>query len=98
MNEIDLETMETYYLTFGSQYAVEAHPNWKKAHPNGYVVVVAPNELAARALAFGTFGTAWSMIYHSSEFNPLDEEHQRWYPKGKLGVIISTIDLIGAPR
>jgi hypothetical protein len=52
--------MSTFYVTFGQQYRHEAHPTFPKAHPDGWVTVVAADELAARSLAVERLGTAWS--------------------------------------
>jgi hypothetical protein len=55
--------MSTFYVTFGQQYCREPHPTLPTAHPDGWVTVVAADELAARRLAVEWLGTAWSSIY-----------------------------------
>jgi hypothetical protein len=55
--------MREFYVTFGQQYHHEPHPTFPKAHPDGWVTVVAADELAARRLAVEWLGTAWSSIY-----------------------------------
>lgn len=92
------ETLETFYVTFGSQYSIEAHPFWEKAHPEGYLRILAPDELSARAMAFGLLDQRWSMIYTEAEFNVDGEEAQRWYPRGELGLIVSTVAMVTVPR
>jgi hypothetical protein len=69
--------MPEFYVTFGQQYHHKPHPTLPQANPDGWVTVVAADELTARRLAVNWLGTAWSSIY--------DEEPDRaLFPLGEL--------------
>lgn len=55
--------MKTFYLTFGVQYAREVHPSGSHVHPDGYVVIKAPEYDIARDLAVQLYGKQWSDLY-----------------------------------
>jgi hypothetical protein len=77
-----LENQE-FYVTFGSQYSHEQHP--QDMHPNGYVVIEAPNEMVARGIAFANFEGRWSMLYTKEEFfSDGQESVDHWYPMGEV--------------
>lgn len=80
-------------VTFGSQYAREAHPRVAWAHPDGWleIEVVGHDDDPARAadiareFTFDTLGLAWSFDYTPAQWER-DAEHTRasWYPLGVL--------------
>lgn len=70
-----------FYITFGSQYRHEEHPNYSDAHPDGWFTIHADSEAEARDLAFARFGSHWSFLYPEEDF----ETH--YYPRGELGVL-----------
>lgn len=55
--------MAAFAVTFGQQYKREPHPYFGKAHPDGFVVIVAPDWDTARRMAFDNLGQAWSFMY-----------------------------------
>jgi hypothetical protein len=73
-----------FYVTFGQRYAREPHPTFPAAHPDGYVVIVAPSEPIARAAAFSAFGTAWAFIYERPP-------EPRFAPRGELARLVASI-------
>lgn len=74
------ETLD-YYVTFGSKYRTKAHPTFPKAHPYGYIRVVAESVGQARAIAAMELGHNWEFIYGS-----LAELKPELYPLGELAV------------
>lgn len=79
-----------YRITFGMQYDHEPHPQFSEAHPNGWLAILAPDELIARHAAIAALGTTWSSIYH-----PVDDGYPRGnghdnYNRGELGYIEAT--------
>lgn len=78
-----------FYVTFGVKYRHHAHP--QGMHPDGYVIIVAPDEDRARMMATIQFGTNWSFIY-----DHLDVERERFHPQhysqGVLGVFYAPDD------
>lgn len=77
--------LETFYVTFGDQYRREPHPYFPGAHPDGYLKVMAQDEVAARLLCFRMMDSKWSMIYPEAEFWEDPEDVAKWYPLGELG-------------
>lgn len=79
-----------YYVSFGVQYATEAHPSFasgrvpamRYAHPDNWIEVEAPTELAARQLVNRTLGNnAWSNMYDEAGWQAIsDSDRARWYP------------------
>lgn len=69
-----------YYVTFGSQYTPrnERHPNYDKAHRDGWVVVEAASYEQARAEVVRRLGTRWSMLYGTDGWEP------EYFPLGEL--------------
>jgi hypothetical protein len=74
--------LEKFYVTFGVQYSYEPHPILDFAHPDGWMLIEAPNYNAARAVTFMIAGDKFSMIYTEEEF-PQADIH-RFYPRGEL--------------
>jgi hypothetical protein len=93
--------LQNFYLTFGVKYRREAHPHWEGADPDGWVLITAPDEPAARALAQEYLGMYWSMLYPGTHFT--EELNKRmYYPKGTIATIsadgaTSTVEGVGAP-
>jgi hypothetical protein len=67
-----------FYVTFGDKYRREEHPEFKKAHPDGYVALEADNYLQARNTAILWFGRYWSGLYRWEELQA------KMYPLGQL--------------
>lgn len=90
-----------FYLTFGVKYRHEVHPHWEGADPDGWVLIEALDEPAARALAQQYLGMFWSMLYPDTHFT--EELNKRmYYPKGTIATIsadgaTSTVEGVGAP-
>lgn len=80
------ELNKKWYLTFGVQYSREPHPTWPGAHPDGWVVILAPTEPAARELAIAHFKLHWSMLSPDAYF-PVELNKQKYYPRGELAVL-----------
>ena len=55
--------LQEFRLTFGIRYAHEEHPLFPKAHPDGYVAVLAPTYEAARSLVITRVGHQWAFLY-----------------------------------
>ena len=53
--------MESFYLTFGSQYP----------HSDFWVRIDAPDYETARRAAFEVFDRRWSMVYSAESFKPV---------------------------
>jgi hypothetical protein len=70
----------TFYVTFGQKYRHEMHPTCEVAHPDGYVEVVAWNEMRARALVIHHLGAKWSHMY-------TDEPDLATFPRGAIARI-----------
>lgn len=75
------DALAEFYVTFGQRYSRERHPSLPAAHPDGWVVVVAPNMDAARHYAHLRLGSHWSGIYDAEDHNP------DLYPLGELARI-----------
>lgn len=77
-----------FRVTFGVQYRTERHPVFEWITPDGYVIIVAKDEPAARAKAHEVFGDKWAFIY-----DYLDIENGRFnpgsYPEGALAVVFA---------
>jgi hypothetical protein len=90
----DTEQQE-FWLTFGQRFAREHHPAFTsqkidyQPHPDGWVTILAPDETAARELAYSVFGSAWSSIYLIRQGD--EEERSTVYPLGELGRLETTI-------
>jgi hypothetical protein len=77
---------QSFYITFGCQYAREPHPTYPDAHPDGYVTIIAPDERTARGAAFAAFGQAWSMIY-------TEPPEPYFAPRGELTRLVASYPL-----
>lgn len=69
-------------VTFGVQYDGTAmvHPSVSWAHRDGYLVIEADGEMAARLAAIDVLGHAWSNIYPAGSVNGLEA----YFPRGEL--------------
>lgn len=66
--------MKEHYFTFGQRYRIEPHPKYRKAHPDGYVTIVAADYEAARIKAFDLFDGHFAFQYSEPPtFCPLGE-------------------------
>lgn len=82
--------MIEYRVSFGAQYAIEPHPRFPAAHPDGWLSVFASDELLARLAVAAVIGTAWSGIYHpEDDWYPRGGDYDN-YTRGELGRIEST--------
>lgn len=74
---------QIFYITFGVKFYHQDHPEGMS--PAGYVIIVAPDEDAARVQATVRFGTDWAFIYDWLDVER-DRFHPDSYPKGVLAV------------
>lgn len=72
-----------YRVTFGSGHV--PHPRLPEAHPDGWLTVVAADELAARVATIERIGRAWAFIYSPGDSHYPDERH---YPRGEVYRIV----------
>lgn len=57
-----------FYATFGQKYRTERHPAYTWIHPDGWAVIEASDDQAARKIADATFGTEYAFIYSEEEW------------------------------
>lgn len=80
------------YITFGVQYGPgeekETHPVFDWVDGDGYVTIIAPNDDAARALAFAVFGNAWAFGYPKPP-------QEKWAPRGNLATFTLGMHVVG---
>lgn len=74
-------SLQSFYLTFGTQYHYEAHPHWAGVNPDGWVRIEAADEGRARGLVFLHFDSNWSMLCPEQYFR------REYFPAGELAVI-----------
>lgn len=76
--------MKRYAVTMGVQYRHEPHPDLPAdlANPDGYLLVQAVDEDAARRMVCAVIGGAWAFIY--PEWEVVSGRH---HPLGCLGEI-----------
>jgi hypothetical protein len=76
--------MTEFRITFGS-----AHERPPLAHPDGWLAVEAPDEMAARRAVIAVLDRRWSFIYAPGDggYPTLDSGSLgfRYYPRGELG-------------
>ncbi len=77
---------QNFYVTFGVLYAHEVHPKFAQAHPDGWLRVVAENEMEARLLVVDRIGHQWSFMYVAPDFMTTAA---KYFPRGELDVISS---------
>ena len=73
--------LQDFYFTFGVQYSHEKHKHWKNVHPDGWLLVQAPDEDAARRVAHRFIGNVYAFSY------PEDRFKREYHPLGELGRI-----------
>lgn len=73
--------LQNFYVTFGMVYRYEPHPYWPAADPDGWLLVKAPDEDAARLLLRECIGTRYAFIYPESYFR------RDWLPLGEIAMI-----------
>jgi hypothetical protein len=76
--------MTEYRVTFGFRYAREPHPIFDKAHPDGWVTIIAPNEEKARKAAFNLLGNVWAFLYGPEELQDTASSWAELFPLGEL--------------
>lgn len=84
-------TLHKFYLTFGVKYRNEVHPYWVGADPDGWVLIEAETEDAARALAVQYLDKYWAFLYPANRFD-VDRYRQDFYPKGQVGHLTPTTE------
>lgn len=73
---------QNYYFTFGQKYAQESHPRYERAHPSGWVRIVAESYEAARNYAITElFGTYFATQYTEKGWRP------EFFPGGEIECI-----------
>ena len=75
--------LPAFFLTFGVMYRHETHPFWEQAHPDGWLLVLAPDEDAARLVVRRYIGNKYAFIY------PEDRFQRKWHPMGELGRVVT---------
>lgn len=68
-----------FSVTFGVQYSHTPHPKDPRIHPDGWLVVMAFNENAARRHLESILGDRWSFIYEGVE-----PPGAGYYPRGQV--------------
>lgn len=56
-----------FSVTFGGQYAHMPHPFDPRIHPDGWAVVEAVDEKAARAMIYELMGVSWAFVREGAE-------------------------------
>jgi hypothetical protein len=74
---------QNFYVTFGQQYKREVHSMLAPAHPDGWLRVVAENEIEARMAVMKKIGYQWAFMYGEDEFTTVAKH----FPRGELGVV-----------
>lgn len=80
--EVGAPKLRSYYVTFGVKYRYETHPHWPAAHPDGWLLVLAPDEEEARLLLRRTISNKYAFLYDEHRFD------KKWHPLGELGRIV----------
>lgn len=73
--------LQNFYVTFGMMYRYEKHPYWEWAHPDGWLLVKAPDEEAARLLLRQCIGNRYAFIYTEGRLK------QEYHPMGRIATI-----------
>lgn len=81
---MNIDSLQEFHVTFGQQYRHEKHPRFPDAHPDGYVVIMAPDYEKAREMAFQYLGEFWAFIYEAKKHDT------RPYPRGSLARLYPT--------
>jgi len=78
-----------FRLTFGVNYSRVVHPRGMWVHPDGWVAIVAPSHVEARAVVVDLFGRHWDDLYDADAMDPA------LFPLGELLRIVVPHGLIG---
>lgn len=76
--------LKPFYFTFGQKYSDEPHPNYPKAHPSGYVTIMASDYMEARTKSIDIFGKGpkgdvlFAFQYDDTDFKP------GYFPMGEI--------------
>lgn len=77
-----------FRVTFGSAHVV-THASGFRGRTDGWLAVLAPDELAARMGAHAALDRQWSMIYAPGENHyPSADDQPQWYPRGEVGRLL----------
>ena len=81
-----VRALQEFGLTFGSQYGPTdvPHPTWAGATADGWVTILAPDEVRARACAVRLFDTAWSHLYTDDDGDTSERGLRKFFPLGEL--------------
>lgn len=83
--------MNTYYLTFGTQYNREEHPAEELAKienlADGWIEIEARSYLQARMLVVEEWGPNWAFLYSAQEWDRNKVSNS--FPRGCHGVLTS---------
>lgn len=83
MTTATTQTASRFYVTFGEMYRTTEHPYFTNAHPDGYLTIDAPDELAARHAAIARIGNHWACLYTANEF----AEQAADFPRNAIGYL-----------
>lgn len=72
---------KNFYFTFGQQYSHEPHPMYSKAHPDGWLRIIATDHWVARDKAFEILGPHFATSYSEKHWEP------EWFPMGEIEAI-----------
>lgn len=75
--------MKNFYFTFGQKCTHETHPNYPKAHPNGWVTIVADSYEAAREKSKDIFGLKGGLLQFAFQYDDSDFKPQ-YFPIGEI--------------
>lgn len=79
--------LREYRFTFGQKYALEVHPRFGAAHPDGWLTILAHDDLDARVAAVNLLGQEWAFMYPPRELETVAWGHL--FPRGELGRLTS---------
>lgn len=74
-----------YYFTFGTNHSLGQHPNYPKAHHNGWVRIIASDYGKAREKAVEIFGTENGFIKFSFQYKEAVFD-KSYFPAGEIEV------------
>lgn len=67
--------MDTFYVSFGSQYGTVPHPTVPMIHPDGVMEVKANDYETARSIVVAAIGATWSNMYDA------DDMEWKYFPR-----------------
>jgi hypothetical protein len=83
LSDLKAPEEEIFCVTFGVKWRHEEHP--QKMSPDGFVVIHALTEKAARTKAFELFGDEWGFIYDHLDRQHPERFKEESYPLGIIG-------------